>query len=60
MINTGSVSLVLTALLAATGAVALYMIAAAAITFLAVGTIRERYRRDRYEVAEPEARKVSS
>jgi MFS family permease len=51
----GLAPFIMTALLAATGAswsVALYIIATAAITFVAVGSIRERYRRDLYEVSD--------
>lgn len=53
----GLAPFVMTALLAATGAswsVSLYIIATAAVTFLAVITIRERFRRDLYETSEDE------
>ncbi|MFC5063550.1 MFS transporter [Actinomycetospora atypica] len=52
----GLAPFIMTALLAATGAswsVAVYIIACAAITFVSVATIKERYRRDLYEVAAP-------
>lgn len=52
----------MTALLATTGAswsVALYIIATAAVTFVAVFTIKERYRRDLYETSPPEKAAVS-
>jgi hypothetical protein len=48
----GLAPFIMTALLAATGAswsVALYIIGCAAITFVAVATIRERFGRDLYE-----------
>jgi metabolite-proton symporter len=50
----GLAPFVMTALLAATGAswsVSLYIIGTAALTFLAVITIRERFRRDLYETS---------
>ncbi|HWN28060.1 MAG TPA: MFS transporter [Actinomycetospora sp.] len=50
----GLAPFVMTALLAATGAswsVSLYIIGTAVLTFLAVATIRERFRRDLYETS---------
>ncbi|GAA5115268.1 MFS transporter [Pseudonocardia adelaidensis] len=50
----GLAPFVMTALLAATGAswsVAVYIIACAALTFVAVATIKERFRRDLYETS---------
>jgi len=50
----GLAPFVMTALLAATGAswsVSLYIIGTAVVTFLAVATIRERFRRDLYETS---------
>ncbi|MEJ2870933.1 MFS transporter [Actinomycetospora sp. OC33-EN08] len=52
----GLAPFIMTALLAATGAswsVAVYVIGCAAITFVAVASIRERFQRDLYEVSEP-------
>lgn len=53
----GLAPFIMTALLAATGSswsVALYIVATAVITFVSVVTIKERYRRDLYEVSEPD------
>ena len=50
----GLAPFIMTALLAATGAswsVALYIIATAVITFVAVAPIKERFRRDLYETS---------
>jgi hypothetical protein len=40
--------------------VSLYIIATAALTFVAVATIRERFRRDLYETSEDEATAAST
>lgn len=53
----GLAPFIMTALLAATGAswsVAVYIIGTAVITFVAVGSIRERFRRDLYRTSETE------
>jgi MFS family permease len=58
----GLAPFIMTALLAATGAswsVAVYVIACAVITFVAVASIRERFRRNLYDVSEPERASVS-
>lgn len=55
MLAGGLAPFIMTALLAATGSawsVSLYIVATAAVTFVAVATIRERYRRDLYETSE--------
>ncbi|MEU8489655.1 MFS transporter, partial [Pseudonocardia alni] len=54
----GLAPFIMTALLAGTGAswsVALYIIATAVVTFVAVVTLKERYRRDLYETSDAEA-----
>ncbi|MBW0103035.1 MFS transporter [Pseudonocardia sp. KRD291] len=54
----GLAPFIMTALLASTGAswsVALYIVATAVVTFVAVATINERYRRDLYETSEESA-----
>jgi metabolite-proton symporter len=51
----GLAPFVMTALLAATGSswsVSLYIVAGAAVTFVAVATIKERFRRDLYETSD--------
>jgi metabolite-proton symporter len=51
----GLAPFIMTALLAATGSswsVSLYIVAAAAVTFVAVYSIKERYRRDLYETSD--------
>ncbi|MCE0764035.1 MHS family MFS transporter [Pseudonocardia kujensis] len=51
----GLAPFIMTALLAATGAswsVSLYIVAGAAVTFIAVATIKERFRRDLYETSD--------
>jgi MFS family permease len=53
----GLAPFIMTALLATTGtawSVSLYIVATAAITFVAVFTIKERFRRDLYETSEQE------
>jgi MFS family permease len=53
----GLAPFIMTALLAATGAawsVSLYIVATAVVTFVAVFTIKERFRRDLYETSEQE------
>ena len=55
----GLAPFIMTALLAATGSswsVSLYIIAGAAVTFVAVATINERFRRDLYETSDGTAR----
>ncbi|UIJ57116.1 hypothetical protein LWP59_23470 [Amycolatopsis acidiphila] len=50
----------MTALLAATGSswsVSLYIIACAALTFVALATIKERFQRDLYETSDAPARR---
>ncbi|WP_328302052.1 MFS transporter [Actinomycetospora sp. NBC_00405] len=59
----GLAPFIMTALLAATGAswsVSLYIIGTAVVTFLAVATIRERFRRDLYETSAEEDAAASS
>lgn len=55
----GLAPFIMAALLAATGSswsVSLYIVATAVVTFVAVATIRERYRRDLYETSDTPAR----
>ncbi|GAB2963669.1 MHS family MFS transporter [Amycolatopsis acidiphila] len=55
----GLAPFIMTALLAATGSswsVSLYIIACAALTFVAVATIKERFQRDLYETSDSTAR----
>ncbi|MCM3847071.1 MHS family MFS transporter [Pseudonocardia sp. DR1-2] len=54
----GLAPFIMTALLAGTGAswsVALYIVATSVVTFVAVATLKERYRRDLYETSDAEA-----
>jgi phosphotransferase system glucose/maltose/N-acetylglucosamine-specific IIC component len=58
----GLAPFIMTALLAATGtawSVALYIIGMAALTFVAVFTIREHFRRDLYETSQPADQKAA-